>query len=226
MRSADTLLVDRRTQLIRLLEPPLQHSADNAGYIQAYPPGVRENGGQYTHAAIWALMAQARLGDAARAWEYFCMVSPAHRARTPEQQRRYAIEPYVLPGDTYSAPPYEGRGGWSWYSGSAAWLHRAAIESMFGLTLHHDRLCLHPALPPHWPRADLTLRLPGRILALRLRRSGDTTPAPAAGTRVRQIRVGEWVELADLGDDEILQLNLPAAALAGGARAAVPASPA
>ena len=118
----------------------------SAGYIQAYPPGVRENGGQYSHAGVWALMAQAALGDADAAYRYFTYLSPAHRSRHPSAAAAYEIEPYVMAGDVYSAPPYVGRGGWSWYTGSAAWMHRAAIESMFGVAQRGDELVVR-ALP-------------------------------------------------------------------------------
>jgi cyclic beta-1,2-glucan synthetase len=139
-----------------------------AGYIQAYPPGVRENGGQYSHAAVWALMAQARLavlaapaGSSANgdlAWRTFTWISPAHRAAHPAQGVRYGTEPYAVAGDVYSQPPYAGQGGWSWYTGAAAWLHRAALESILGLTQHADGLRFLPCLPAHWPTAELTLR--------------------------------------------------------------------
>lgn len=206
MASADALLVEPTAGLLRLLHPPLRESADHAGYIQAYPPGVRENGGQYTHGAVWALLAQARLGNAQRAWEYFCMLSPAHRAATGDQQLRYAIEPYVMPGDTYTAPPYIGRGGWSWYTGSAAWLYRAAVEALLGLQLRADRLRFKPCLPPHWDAVGLSLRLhDGRQIYVELRR--DAAAAAPAGQR--RLAVGEWVELAALADGETLSVTLP-----------------
>ncbi|MFZ5544112.1 MAG: GH36-type glycosyl hydrolase domain-containing protein [Pseudomonadota bacterium] len=208
MECADARLVDRRVGVIRLLDPPLQHQADNAGYIQAYPPGVRENGGQYNHAAVWALMAQAQLGRADRVAEYFNLLSPAHRARTPAAQRRYRIEPYVMPGDVYSVAPYEGRGGWSWYTGSAAWLYRAAIESMMGLVLRADRLCFRPCLPPDWPQAELTLRLRGRVIKARLQ-VGAAAAAPPA-PEARQLAVGEWVALDSLPEETVLIVNVPA----------------
>ena len=167
-------LVDAEHGLVRLLEPPLQNAEPSAGYIQAYPPGVRENGGQYSHAAVWALMAQARAGHADIAYRYFTFLSPAHRSRHPVRGAVYSIEPYVMAGDVYSAEPYAGRGGWSWYTGSAAWLHRAAIESMFGLDIEGgDTVRLAPCLPSHWPAAELTLRREGRSMRFILTRSAD-----------------------------------------------------
>src|SRR5204863_3014726 len=118
LAAADDHLVDHGAGLIRLLDPPLAKAQPSAGYIQAYPPGVRENGGQYSHAGVWALMAQAALGNADAADRYFTYLSPAHRSLRAGRAEAYRIEPYVMAGDIYSAPPYVGRGGWSWYTGS------------------------------------------------------------------------------------------------------------
>jgi cyclic beta-1,2-glucan synthetase len=158
-------LVDSQAGLIRLLAPPLVNAVPSAGYIQAYPPGVRENGGQYSHAGVWALMAQAEfvqrdlgvIEDADIAYRYFTYLSPAHRASHPTRGPVYGIEPYVVAGDVYSQPPYVGRGGWSWYTGAAAWLQRAAIESIFGLQQGAQDLLFKPCLPSHWPQAELIL---------------------------------------------------------------------
>jgi len=158
LTALDTHLVDRDAGLIRLLHPPLHDAQPSAGYIQAYPPGVRENGGQYSHAGVWALIAQAQSGHGDTAYRYFTYLSPAHRTPDIESITTYAIEPYVMAGDIYSQPPYVGRGGWSWYTGSAAWMHRAAIESMFGLTQQGSALRFTPCLPSHWPEVELTLR--------------------------------------------------------------------
>ncbi|MBL8303222.1 MAG: carbohydrate-binding protein, partial [Ideonella sp.] len=166
-------LVDPEVGLLRLLDPPLQHAVPSAGYIQAYPRGVRENGGQYTHAGVWALMARAqwqvgRTGQDRRSadggdvvYRNFTWLSPAHRAAHPRHGKVYGIEPYVVAGDVYSQPPYVGRGGWSWYTGAAAWLHRAAVGSILGLRQDEATLCFTPCLPSHWPFAELTLRRDG-----------------------------------------------------------------
>ncbi|MCV2371329.1 hypothetical protein LNV07_24835 [Paucibacter oligotrophus] len=206
MLSADARLVDRKAGLLRLLDPPLQGSANHAGYIQAYPPGVRENGGQYSHAGVWALMAQAQLGNAARAWEYFCMLSPAHRARSSNEQARYGIEPYVMPGDTYSAPPYTGQGGWSWYTGSAAWLYRAATESLLGLQLQAERFCLRPCLPPPWGEARLSLRLHGKQIEVLIRRGDGQEIEPMSGLAIQP---GQWLHFEQLAERQQLLLQLP-----------------
>ena len=165
MAAVETHLVDPDFGLIKLLDPPLVNAAPSAGYIQAYPPGVRENGGQYSHAGVWALMAQARLAvsepDPPRsedlAYRYFTYLNPAHRASHPLRGPVYGLEPYVMAGDVYTQAPYVGRGGWSWYTGAAAWMHRAAIESIFGLQQRSLTLTFTPCLPSHWPQAEMTL---------------------------------------------------------------------
>jgi len=180
MAAAETQLVNPANGLIQLLAPPLKHAVPNAGYIQAYPPGVRENGGQYAHAGVWGLMAAAQLArdlpasDAARdtPYRWFTYLSPAHRAQHPHWGAAYGLEPYAMAGDVYSQPPYEGRGGWSWYTGAAGWLHRAAVESIFGLEQEAHTLCLRPCLPSHWDRAHLTLRQGGRSMSFTLMRCG------------------------------------------------------
>jgi cyclic beta-1,2-glucan synthetase len=204
LAAMDALLVDREAGLIRLLDPPLQHAVPSAGYIQAYPPGVRENGGQYTHAGVWALMAQAQAGDAERAWRYFTCLSPAHRAAHLTRGPAYGIEPYVVAGDVYSQPPYVGRGGWSWYTGAAAWLHRAAIESIFGLQQGAEHLSFQPCLPPHWPQAELTLVRDGRTMHFLLVRADDASALVAAATAnlptaAQVLRPGQLLRWTSLG---------------------------
>ncbi len=181
-------LHDQPAGLMRLLHPPLARSNPSPGYIQAYPPGVRENGGQYAHAAVWALMAQALSGDTEAAWQSFEGLSPAHRSRHPDRGPLYELEPYVMAGDVYGAAPYVGRGGWSWYTGSAAWLHRAAVETLLGLAVRGDRLSLTPRVPAHWPGFEVMLKLNGRELTLQY----GEPPAPAAAPTHR-IGVGEWI---------------------------------
>jgi len=150
MESLDERLVRREHGLIQLLDPPFDKSEMNPGYIKGYVPGVRENGGQYTHAAIWAAMAFARLGDNRRAWELFTMINPVNHARSPEETATYKVEPYVVAADVYAVPPHTGRGGWTWYTGSAAWMYRLILESLLGLSLEVDKLRLTPCLPADW----------------------------------------------------------------------------
>ncbi|MEO5669366.1 MAG: glycosyl hydrolase family 65 protein, partial [Ramlibacter sp.] len=193
--SMRTHLLDEEAGLLRLLHPPLATSANNPGYIQAYPPGVRENGGQYSHGAVWALMAQALAGDTDGAYRSFRWLSPAHRSADPVQGPAYELEPYVMPGDIYSAPPYAGRGGWSWYTGSAAWLYRAATETMLGLEIRAGKLSLTPRVPTAWNRFEIRLALAGRKVWITWERD-----APAAGPTADALRLrpGEWIDLAAL----------------------------
>ena len=143
-------LVRRDSALIQLLDPPFDASPLDPGYIRGYVPGVRENGGQYTHAAIWAAMAFAALGDSARAWELTAMINPVNHARTAAGAQAYMVEPYVVAADVYALAPHTGRGGWTWYTGSAGWMYRLVVESLLGLNLEADRLRLAPCLPPEW----------------------------------------------------------------------------
>jgi cyclic beta-1,2-glucan synthetase len=207
MDAVEVELVDADHGLIRLLTPPLVHAQPSAGYIQAYPPGVRENGGQYAHAGVWALMAAAQLalrepGDLyARntPYQYFTYLSPAHRAANPQWGAVYGLEPYVMAADVYSAPPYTGRGGWSWYTGAAGWMHRAAVESILGLNQHADELWFTPCLPCHWPRAEITLRRENRTMQFVLVRAEPQNALAACALPGAQLLpVGEhlrWKQL-------------------------------
>jgi len=158
MESVDAHLVRRKEGLSLLLTPPFQHMVPSPGYIEGYVPGVRENGGQYTHAALWTVQAFARLGDGDRAMKLFAMLNPVNKARTAEEVGRYRSEPYVVAADVYSNPAHAGRGGWTWYTGSAAWMYRVGIESLLGLTLKRGALHVDPCVPRHWPRYEALLK--------------------------------------------------------------------
>ena len=150
MQAVDERLVRREHALIPLLDPPFDRSDLDPGYIKGYVPGVRENGGQYTHGAIWAAMAFAALGDSRRAWELTTMINPANHAKSQEAIETYKVEPYVMAADVYAVAPHIGRGGWTWYTGSAGWMYRLIVESLLGLRLAGDRLHIAPCLPAHW----------------------------------------------------------------------------
>jgi cellobiose phosphorylase len=158
MAAVDRRLVRRDSALIQLLDPPFDKSALNPGYIKGYVPGVRENGGQYTHAAIWAVMAFAALGDSGRAWELFGMINPVNHASSEAAIATYKVEPYVVAADVYAVAPHTGRGGWTWYTGSAGWMYRLILESLLGLTLEVDRLRFAPCLPADWESFKLHYR--------------------------------------------------------------------
>src|SRR6266850_3467741 len=150
MNAVDKRLVRRNTMLIQLLDPPFDKSNLAPGYINGYVPGVRENGGQYTHAAIWSAMAFAALGDAPRAWELLAMINPVNHGGSSRAIATYKVEPYVVAADVYAMPPHTGRGGWTWYTGSAGWMYRLILESLLGVRLEVDKLYFEPRLPPNW----------------------------------------------------------------------------
>ncbi len=158
MASLDEHLVRRGDGLVLLLTPPFDRTPKDPGYIKGYLPGVRENGGQYTHAAIWAVMAFAALGDGDKAGELFAMLNPIHHADTRAGLQRYKVEPYVVAADVYGAGAQVGRGGWTWYTGSAAWMYRAGLESILGVRVRGDRLHLSPCIPATWPGFEVTLK--------------------------------------------------------------------
>src|SRR5207249_3185486 len=159
MDAVRTSLVVRGSQMLLLLHPPFDRSAQDPGYIKGYPPGVRENGGQYTHAAVWIVMALARLGSGDEAAEFFHMLNPVNHGRTAADVSRYKAEPYVVAGDVYARPPHAGRGGWSWYTGSAAWLYRAGLETMLGLRRSGATFSIDPCIPSSWPEYEISWRL-------------------------------------------------------------------
>ena len=150
MDAADKHLVRREDALIQLLDPPFDKSDLNPGYIKGYVPGVRENGGQYTHGAIWAAMAFAAMGDSKRVWELLTMINPVNHGGSAKGMETYKVEPYVVAADVYAVPPHTGRGGWTWYTGAAGWMYRLIVESLLGLRLEAEKLYVKPCLPADW----------------------------------------------------------------------------
>lgn len=211
MASACAYLIDPVAKLARLLHPPLAVAQPSAGYIQSYFPGVRENGGQYNHAAVWSLMALAKLGQRDLMWQVYTGLSPAHRWADPRLGPLYAIEPYVMAGDIYSHAPWVGRGGWSWYSGSAGWLLRASLESICGVVVEQGRLRVNACLPVHWDQAEVRIRHEGRWLRVVI--CANETACRAATARdpgARREKAGEAVELASLSPDQaLIVLSVP-----------------
>ena len=147
MRSLEEHLVDEDARLIMLLTPPFDRTENDPGYIKGYLPGVRENGAQYTHAALWAVLATALSGNDDRAFELYQMINPLTHARTPEEVATYKVEPYVVAADVYTAKGQLGRGGWTWYTGSASWMYRVGLEGILGLTKRGDTLYIEPRAP-------------------------------------------------------------------------------
>jgi cellobiose phosphorylase len=150
MESAYKNLVQKETGIIQLLTPAFDKSDGNPGYIKGYVPGVRENGGQYTHAAIWMILAFARLGDTERVWELLNMINPLNHGKSPVDIGTYKVEPYVVAADVYAREPHVGRGGWTWYTGSAGWMYRLITESFLGLQQQGNKLKITPCIPVDW----------------------------------------------------------------------------
>jgi cyclic beta-1,2-glucan synthetase len=159
MASLDEQLIRRGEGLALLFAPPFDQTPRDPGYIKGYPPGVRENGGQYSHAAMWAVLAFAKLGDGGKAAELFALLNPINHARTQSQTARYKIEPYVVAADVYSVAPHVGRGGWTWYTGAAGWMYQAGIEGILGIRREGLFLVIDPCIPPHWPGYEATINL-------------------------------------------------------------------
>jgi cyclic beta-1,2-glucan synthetase len=158
MAAVDKYLVRPEDRLLMLFAPPFVASLHDPGYIKGYPAGVRENGGQYTHGVLWSIIAFAMLGNGDRAGELFAMLNPINHARTPQEVERYRVEPYVACGDVYSMQPNAGRGGWTWYSGSAAWMYRTAVEYILGVRFAKDRVFISPVIPKRWPGFEVTIQ--------------------------------------------------------------------
>jgi cellobiose phosphorylase len=173
MSAVNNRLVRRDAQFIQLLDPPFDKSALEPGYIKGYVPGVRENGGQYTHAAIWTTMAFALLGDKERAWELFAMLNPVNHGNTAEKIQRYKVEPYVMSADIYGTAPHTGRGGWTWYTGAAGWMYQLTVETLLGLQLEVDHLCIKPCIPAHWQSYKIHYRYRKTVYHITIMRIKD-----------------------------------------------------
>jgi cellobiose phosphorylase len=214
MNAVDERLVRRDHGLVQLLDPPFDTSDLDPGYIRGYVPGVRENGGQYTHGAIWVAMAFAAMGDRERAWELATMMNPANRARTPEGTATYKVEPYVVAADVYARAPHSGRGGWTWYTGSAGWMYRLLVESLLGLAREPRRLRIRPCLPATWPSFAIRYRYGATYYDIAVRRS--SAGGNDAATRVTLDGVAQADDSVELVDDRAkheVVVELPADAI-------------
>ncbi len=164
-------LVKHSDGLMQLFTPPFDKSQQEPGYIKAYPPGIRENGGQYTHGAIWSIFAHAELHQPERAMELFSMLNPINHARDEAAARNYRVEPYVIAADVYSMPPHVGRGGWTWYTGSAGWMHRAGLEAILGITREGAKLRIKPCVPASWDEFEVSTQFGATRYEIKLLRS-------------------------------------------------------
>ncbi len=195
MAAAEEMLVRREDGLIRLFTPPFDKGALKPGYIKGYVPGIRENGGQYTHGSSWMILAAALLGRCDRAADWFGLLNPIRHGDSRAKVERYKTEPYVLAGDVYSEPPHVGRGGWTWYTGSAGWMYRIGLESILGLHVHGDRLTLAPCVPEDWKRYTITYRYQSAVYEISVEGKGGAAGVWLDGTAV----AGGEIRLVDDG---------------------------
>lgn len=177
LRAAREHLVDERLRLIKIFTPPFNEGQHDPGYIRGYVPGVRENGGQYTHAAVWLAMAFAHQKDAATAWELFSFLNPIHHSDSIESAARYRVEPYVIAADVYTAEAHEGRGGWTWYTGSAGWMYQLLVEHLLGLRVSVDKLEILPLFHPEWNEYKLHYRYRNTFYHIHVRKTGSDVHA-------------------------------------------------
>ena len=190
LEAVDARLVRRDLQVVQLFDPPFDTSALEPGYVKGYVPGVRENGGQYTHAAVWLAMAFAARGDGARAWELFEILDPIRHGSSPAAIATYAVEPYVLAADVYTNPQHAGRGGWTWYTGAAGWMYRLLTESLLGIRLEIDHLRVEPQLPAGWPELTIHYRHRETVYHLHvLNRGGTVSRVTCDGVAQEDLRI-------------------------------------
>ncbi|WP_375669465.1 GH36-type glycosyl hydrolase domain-containing protein, partial [Bartonella sp. MR168JLCBS] len=160
-------LCDEKGGLIRLFWPPFDKSTLEPGYIKGYPPGIRENGGQYTHGAIWSILALAKMGESDKAYSLFSMINPITHGQNPET---YRVEPYVMAADIYATEPRRGQGGWTWYTGSAGWFYHAATQAILGIHRQGNQLFLHPHLPSSWPKYEAKMKFYDAVYTIKVKR--------------------------------------------------------
>jgi cyclic beta-1,2-glucan synthetase len=195
MASMSAALVRPEEGLALLFAPPFDRTPNDPGYIKGYPPGLRENGGQYSHAAMWSVLAFTKLGDGAAAADLFALLNPVNHALTPSAAERYKVEPYVVAADIYSVAPHVGRGGWTWYTGAAGWMYQAGIEGILGIRREGASLMLAPCMPPHWPGYEATVKVDDTCYEIRVVARAPHGQGAARATLDEQLlpaRDGEW----------------------------------
>lgn len=205
MQAFDRELVDRELSVAYLLRPPFDRMDPSPGYIQGYPPGIRENGAQYTHGVIWSIIAWCRLGNGDKAFELFHLLNPLNHTRTPNEVRKYAGEPYVMAADVYTAAPHKGHAGWTWYTGAAGWMYQAGIEWILGLRRRGNRLYMNPCIPCEWPEFSVQYRYGETYYRIKvnnpLRKSNGVTAMQMDGQHAvlneNSEKDGCYVELCD-----------------------------
>ncbi len=207
MESAYKHLVQKDFGIIKLLEPPFDKSEMNPGYIKGYVPGVRENGGQYSHAAVWMIMAFAKLGDKERVWELLKMINPINHGNSPETISMYKVEPYVLAADIYACAPHEGRGGWTWYTGSASWMYRLIIESFLGMQREANKLKFAPCIPADWDSFKIDYRFNNSVYHILIKQ--DKTVTELNITVDGDLQAGKEINLTDAKQSYHVEVVIP-----------------
>ncbi|HJJ05659.1 MAG TPA: hypothetical protein OIM45_07490 [Clostridiaceae bacterium] len=168
LESLENHLVDKENGLIKLLDPPFEKGKLKPGYIKAYVPGTRENGGQYTHASCWVIIAESMLGFGDKATEYFRMINPIEHARTKEAANKYKVEPYIIAADIYGQGNLAGRGGWTWYTGSSSWMYTAGIKYILGLNVENGYLSISPSIPNEWKEYSIRYKFKNSIYNIKV----------------------------------------------------------
>ena len=208
MQSVDRRLVHRDSGLVQLFDPPFDKSPLNPGYIKGYIPGVRENGGQYTHGAVWAAMAFALMGEDERAWEIFTLLNPVHHAATSQKVATYKVEPYAVAADIYAVAPHVGRGGWTWYTGSAGWMYRLLIETLLGANLEGDKLRLAPRMPKAWKTFKIHYRYRQTVYHITVTRLAPDAAAESLLALDGQEIPGNTIPLRDDRNEHAVELGI------------------
>lgn len=215
MHSFDRELVDRQLCVARLLTPPFDRTEPSPGYIQGYPPGIRENGAQYTHGAIWSILAWSKLGEGDKAFELFHLLNPVTHAQSPSEVRAYAGEPYVIAADVYTSDPVKGRAGWTWYTGASGWMYQAGIEWILGLRREADKLLVRPAVPAEWKSYAVRYRFGGALYRITVRLANRDNADAAAhrvtidGRAIEQTDGGACIPLVDDGMEHEVIVGVP-----------------
>ena len=208
MNAVDQRLVRRDVKLIQLFDPPFDKSPLNPGYIKGYIPGVRENGGQYTHGAIWTTMAFALMGNNERAWELFDLLNPIHHSATAKQVATYKVEPYVVAADVYAVAPHAGRGGWTWYTGSAGWMYRLLVETLLGVNREGDQLRVTPRFPKAWAAYKIHYRFRQTTYHITVTRlAADSTAANQLVLDGQEL-AGETIPLQNNGREHFVEVRV------------------
>jgi cyclic beta-1,2-glucan glucanotransferase len=205
--SAHEHLVREDARLIMLLTPPFDNSKHDPGYIQGYVPGVRENGAQYTHAALWAVLATALMGNGDKALELFQMINPITHGATPEDVATYKVEPYAVAADVYTAEGHVGRGGWTWYTGSASWTYRVGLEAILGFTKRGETLEMDPCIPASWKEFHLVYRHGTATYRITVN-NPDGVQCGIATTNVDGTEIDGPIDLADDGETHTVTVTL------------------